>query len=116
MAERRLIDQTMDLAVNILKHCEMIKGHYSLKNQIERSATSIGANIHEAQFAQGSRDFISKLEIALKECNECDYWLNLLNDTESISREAYQHLISSCSELRRMLVSSVQTMKAKQQD
>ena len=87
-----------------------------LLNQLLRCGTSVGANIHEAQFAQGGRDFISKLEIALKECNECDYWLNLLKDTESIGQEAYQRLISSCSELRRMLISSVQTMKAKQHD
>lgn len=100
-------------AVRVMRenHVESI-----LTNQLLRCGTSIGANIHEAQFAQGSRDFISKLEIALKECNECDYWLNLLKDTECISQEAYQRLISSCSELRRMLVSSVQTMKAKQHD
>ena len=87
-----------------------------LLNQLLRCGTSVGANIHEAQFAQGGRDFISKLEIALKECNECDYWLNLLKDTVSIGQEAYQRLITSCGDLRRMLISSVQTMKAKQHD
>ena len=87
-----------------------------LLNQLLRCGTSVGANIHEAQFAQGGRDFISKLEIALKECNECDYWLNPLKDTESIGQEAYQRLISSCGELRRILISSVQAMKAKQHD
>jgi len=84
-----------------------------LINQLLRCGTSIGANIHEAQFAQGPRDFISKLEIALKECNETDYWLNLLKDTDSISKDDYSSLLSQCTELRRMRVSSINTMKEK---
>ena len=73
MAESKLRDLSTDFAVKIIKLCETIKGHYSLVNQLERSATSIGANIHEAQYAQGKRDFISKLEIALKEASETGY-------------------------------------------
>ena len=86
----------------------------ALTSQLLRCGTSIGANIHEAQFAQGSRDFISKLEIALKECNECDYWLNLLKDTDSMNESDFNTLITQCTELRRMLVSSITTMKSKQ--
>ena len=87
----------------------------ALTSQLLRCGTSIGANIHEAQFAQGGRDFISKLESSLKECNECDYWLNLLVETGSMSEEDYQKLSDQCTELRRMLVSSINTMKSKEQ-
>ena len=85
-----------------------------LLNQLLRCGTSVGANIHEAQFAQGPRDFISKLEISLKECNESDYWLTLLRETGSIDEALFNSLISQCAALRRMLVSSINTMKAKQ--
>ena len=86
----------------------------ALTNQLLRCGTSIGANIHEAQFAQGKRDFIAKLEIALKECNECDYWLNLLKETDSIDEFSFQDLYNQCMELRRMLVSSITTAKSSQ--
>ena len=91
------------------RHVETI-----LLNQLLRCGTSVGANIHEAQFAQGSRDFISKLEISLKECNESDYWLTLLRETDSIDETLFNSLISQCAELRKMLISSINTMKAKQ--
>ena len=68
MGESKLRDLSMDFAVKMVQLCETIKGHYSLVNQLERSATSIGANIHEANYAHGKADFISKLQIALKEC------------------------------------------------
>lgn len=65
MAENKLADLSIDFAVNILKLTDKIKGHYSLTNQLERSATSIGANIREAKCAHSKADFISKLQIAL---------------------------------------------------
>ena len=77
MAENKLADLSTEFAIQILKLTENIKGHYSLSNQLERSGTSIGANIHEAQYAQGKKDFVSKLEIALKEASETGYWLEL---------------------------------------
>ena len=77
MAESKLRDLSTDLAVKIIKICETIKGHYSLVNQQERSATSIGANIHETNYAHGKADFTAKLQIALKECYETEYWLEL---------------------------------------
>ena len=85
----------------------------ALINQLLRCGTSVGANIYEAQYAQGTRDFISKLEIALKECNESEYWLELLFETNSISESEYQSFQKQCIELRRMLVSSVTTLKNK---
>ncbi len=84
-----------------------------LINQLLKSGTSVGANIHEAQYAQGTNDFISKLEIALKECNESEYWLELLYETNSISKTEFDEFQKKCIELRRMLVSSVTTLKEK---
>lgn len=84
-----------------------------LTNQLLRAGTSVGANIHEAQFAQGSRDFVAKLETSLKECNECKYWLNLLKETGSIAESDCKDLMNQCTELRRILVSSINTRKSK---
>ena len=77
MAESKLRDLSVQFAVDTIKFCETIKGHASLVNQLERSATSIGANIHEANYAHGRADFVAKLQIALKECFETEYWLEL---------------------------------------
>ena len=78
MADSRLRDLSTDFAVKIIKMCDGVKGYYSLVNQLERSSTSIGANIHEAKYAQSKADFINKLEISLKECSETEYWLELI--------------------------------------
>ena len=78
-----------------------------------RCGTSVGANVHEAQYAQGTKDFISKLEIALKECNESEYWLELLCETNSLTEAEFKDFHNNCIELRRMLVSSVTTLKSK---
>ena len=84
-----------------------------LINQLLRCGTSIGANVHEAQYAQGTKDFISKFEIALKECNESSYWIELLYETNSITKETFDEFQKQCIELRRMLVSSITTLKNK---
>lgn len=77
MKENKLVDLSMNFAVKSIKLCETVKGHYSLVNQLERSSTSIGANIHESNYAHSKSDFISKLQIALKECHETEYWIEL---------------------------------------
>ena len=77
MAENKLTDLSMDFAVQTLQLCETIHSHSTLVNQLERSSTSIGANIREASYAHGKADFIAKLQIALKECYETEYWLEL---------------------------------------
>ena len=82
-------------------------------NQLLRCGTSVGANIHEAQYAQGTKDFISKFEIALKECNESEYWLCLLSETGGLCKEDADVFLKYCIELRRMLVASVTTLKKK---
>ena len=113
MADSKLSELSMDFAVNALKLCEGIKGHYSLVNQLERSATSIGANIREANYAHSKADFVSKLQIALKECYETEYWLELFERAELVSSDLLSSLLHDCGSIRRMLVSSVNTAKSK---
>lgn len=114
MAESKLAESSMDLAVKVLKLCDSIKGHYSLVNQLERSATSIGANIREANYAHSRADFIAKLQIALKECYETEYWLALLQRTELIATDQISSLLHDCGSIRRILVTSVNTAKKNQ--
>ena len=111
MGESKLRELSMDFAVKIVQLCETIKGHYSLVNQLERSATSIGANIHEANYAHGKADFISKLQIALKECYETEYWLELLQRAAILTDDNLKFLMHDCGAIRRMLISSINTTK-----
>ena len=117
MKESILRTKSKAFAKEIILICRKLKSNqieYALINQLLRCGTSVGANIHEAQYAQGTKDFISKLEIALKECNESDYWIELLFETNSLSEEDYEDLSSRIIEIRRMLVSSVTTLKKNQ--
>ena len=117
MADSVLRVKAKDFAKNIIFLCRTLKHkgvEGSLINQLLRSGTSIGANVHEAQYAQGTKDFISKFEIALKECNESEYWLELLFETNSLTETDFKDFRNKCIELRRMLVSSVTTLKTKQ--
>ena len=112
MAENKLADLSTDFAVKILKLTDGMKGHYSLVNQLERSATSIGANIREAKYAHSKADFAAKLQIALKECYETEYWLELFVKTNIITEEAYKHLKNHCGKIRKLLIASINTAKA----
>ena len=87
MAENKLADMSTEFAIQILKLTENIKGHYSLSNQLERSGTSIGANIREAKYAHSRPDFIAKLQIALKECYETEYWIEIAQKAGIITDE-----------------------------
>ena len=111
MAENKLADMSTDFAVRILKLTDDIKGHYSLTNQLERSGTSIGANIREANYAQGKKDFVSKLQIALKECYETEYWLELFVKAEVLDRDVAKDLYNQCGTIRRLLIASITTAK-----
>ena len=111
MKENKLVDLSTEFAVKIIKLCETVKGHYSLVNQIERSATSIGANIHEANYAHGKNDFIAKLQIALKECYETEYWLELFVKSEILDRVTAKNLHNQCGTIRKILISSINTAK-----
>lgn len=112
MAESKLRDLSMDFSVQIIKLCEQIKGHRSLVNQLERAATSIGANIHEANYAHGRADFVAKLQIALKECYETEYWLELFVRAELVDSNSMKQLQNRCGTLRRILISSINTAKS----
>ena len=112
MADSKLRDLSADFAVKVIKVCDDIKGHYSLVNQLERSSTSIGANIHEANYAHSKADFVAKFQIALKECYETEYWLELFVKTAIISEEVYKKLKNDCGKIRKLLISSINTAKA----
>lgn len=103
----------MDFAVEIIDLVKFLKSIHEtvISNQIGRSETSIGANIHEANYAQGKKDFISKLEIALKEASETGYWLELLHRTNYIDDMQYKSLSDKCTSIRVMLVASCRTAK-----
>ena len=111
MAENKLADLSTDFAVKILELTDGMKGHYSLVNQLERSATSIGANIREAKYAHSRADFISKLQIALKECYETEYWLELMHKAKLLPTETINLNLHDCGSIRRMLISSINTTK-----
>ena len=113
MAESKLRDLSMEFSVDIINLVKFLKSNHEsvIANQIGRSGTSIGANIHEAQYAQSKKDFMSKLEIALKEASETGYWLELLYKTNYIGEEQYNFIESKCKSLRAMLVSSINTAK-----
>ena len=110
MAESKLRELSTDFAVKVIKTCDGIKGHYSLVNQLERSSTSIGANIHEVNYAHSKSDFVAKFQIALKECSETEYWIELILES------GYYHdktLLDKCTEIKRILIASLNTAKEK---
>ena len=116
MPDSALRVKSKDFAKQIVVLCRNIKQEYResvLTNQLLRCGTSIGANIHEAQYAQGTKDFISKFEISLKEVYETEYWLELLFETGYMNEQTYKPLQNSCGAIRRMLISSIKTIKDK---
>lgn len=117
MADSVLRTKSKEFAKDVVFLCRTLKQkgvEGALINQLLRCGISVGANVHEAQYAQGTKDFISKLEIALKECNESEYWLELLRDTDSLAEQDFLKFQKECIELRIMLVSSVTTLKQKE--
>ena len=114
MKESELRTRAKDLALHILLICEQIdskKGRSVLINQIVRSSTSIGANLHEANYASSKADFINKLHIALKECAETEYWIDMLAGINAITDLTAKSLLQECGIIRRMLVKSINTVK-----
>ena len=114
MKENKLADLSMNFSIQIINLVKELKAKHEsvISNQIGRSGTSIGANIYEANYAQGKKDFISKLEIALKEASETGYWLELLYKTNYIDEEKYKSLNDQCISIRGMLVASCRTAKS----
>ncbi len=113
MKENKLADLSMEFSVDIINLVKQLKSQKEniISNQIGRSGTSIGANIYEANYAQGKKDFISKLEIALKEASETGYWLELLHNTNYLNDIEHKILNDKCTTLRVMLVASCRTAK-----
>ena len=115
MSESKLRELSMEFSVDIIELVKCLKSMKEsiISNQVGRSGTSIGANIHESKYAHGTADFISKMQISLKECYESEYWLELLNRTGYIGDEQYKTLKNNCGQIRRMLISSINTVKEK---
>lgn len=113
MGKSVLKDKSYQFALKIVKTAQVLQknNEFVLSKQVLRSGTSIGANVREAEFAQSKKDFIHKMSISLKEANETDYWLNLLNDSEQINKTTFTELQGTCKELIAMLVSTVKTAK-----
>ena len=109
--ESPLLDKSKSFALRVIKVCNEIKREKKesiLTNQLVRSGTSIGANVREAFYAHGRAEFIAKLQIALKECSESEYWLELLIES------GYYHdtsILEQCMEIKKLLISSINTAK-----
>lgn len=114
MSDNKLLSLSFDFAVAIVNLADRIttpKSSY-LIDQLARAGTSVGANIQEAQYAQSKKDFVSKLEIALKESCETSYWLKLLHETGRIDADTYKQIEHTCGNIRRLLIASCKTAKS----
>ena len=117
MSDNKLVVLSKDFAVDIIGICDVLKERkkaLGIISQVLRSGTSIGANIHEANYAASKADFINKLQIALKECYETDYWIDIFHDTNIIIDEEYKVLFTKCSKIRKLLIASITTAKGKE--
>lgn len=111
-----LLDKSKHFALKIIKLSVFLsdqKREYVLSKQILKSGTSIGANIREAKYSESKNDFIHKYKISLKEANETIYWLELLVESDIISREIFKELFELNTELLKLLTASINTLSAK---
>ncbi|MBE6701685.1 MAG: four helix bundle protein [Ruminococcaceae bacterium] len=111
-----LREETINFAIEISDICDNVKDCSVYVNQLLRASSSIGANLHEAKYAQSTADFISKLEIALKESFETEYWLELLFRKNRIDEVTYKDMSNKCGTIRRKLIASVTTVKKREED
>ena len=114
MKENVLIDKSVAFAARVIKLNQYLtkdKKEHIISKQIIRSGTSIGDNIHEANYGQSKADFISKMHIALKETAETEYWLKLLKLSGYITEDMSRSLLSDCLEIKRLLIASINTAK-----
>ena len=118
MQENRnqLREDSIDFAIAVSDICDATKGCSVFVNQLLRASSSIGANIHEAKYAQSRADFVSKLEIALKESSETEYWLELLYRKNMLTKEQFKTLRNMCGSIRRRLIASITTAKKERQN
>ena len=113
--EELLVDLSKSFAIHIIRICSQIRERHKelvIVNQLLRSGTSIGANIHEGNYASSRMDFINKFQIALKECYETEYWLDIFKETEYLFLKEYDALSQECSKIRNKLVHSITTAKS----
>ena len=111
MQKKTIKELSVELTVELTGICDTIKGRSVFTNQLLRSCSSIGANAHEAKYAQSKADFIHKMEIALKECYETEYWLEVLCKVGSLDETIYNELGNKCGTIRRKLIASITTAK-----
>ena len=111
MTESPLIIKSKEFALCVIRVCKDLRAakcESALINQFLRSGTSIGANIRESFYAHGKADFIAKLQIALKECSETEYWIELLSESGYLNDKT---LLEKCVEVKRILIASINTAK-----
>lgn len=112
-----ITDRTKSFALKIIKCYSWLKNQNEecriLGKQLLRSATSIGANVREAQSAQSDKDFLHKLEIALKECRETQYWMELLIESNLVSTQKFQPILNEAIEIGKILTASTEKIKNK---
>ena len=116
MASSVMKEKSFLLATRIIKLYKYLveeKREYVLAKQVLRSGTSVGANVREAQNAQSVKDFIHKLAIAQKECDETLYWLELLENAEFLSTEEFESIHEQCNEVMKIITSALMTSKKK---
>ena len=114
MKENQLVTLSKQFAVDMIQLCDVMRTRGKatvIISQLLRSSTSIGANIHEANYASSKADFINKFQIALKECYETDYWLGVFHEAGILSKDEYDKAFAQCSKIRKLLIASVTTAK-----
>ena len=119
MTDNQLVILSKAFAVAIINICEKLRERRkasAILNQLLRSGTSIGANVHEANYASSKADFINKFQIALKECYETDYWLDIFHNAGIITDEEYVVMFAQCSKIRKLLIASITTAKNTQSE
>ena len=105
--EQAIQDKSFSFAIRIVNLCRYLRDEqkeFVLSKQLLRSGTSIGANVAEAQQAQSKADFIHKVNIALKEAYETNYWIRLLHATQYLNQKEYESIIADCSEMEKLLI------------
>ena len=115
MSKGILIQTSLKFSAKIIKLQQYLikqKKETIISKQIIRSATSIGANINEANYGSSKQDFVAKMHIALKECAETEYWIRLLKEAEYIDNDYSMCLLNECLSIKRMLIASLKTVKA----
>ena len=114
MQNKTIKELAIELTVEMTNICDNIKGRAIYTNQLLRCCSSIGANAYEAKYAQSRADFVNKMEVALKECYETEYWLEILFQVKSIDENTFKFLNNKCGTIRRKLIASITTVKDKE--